>query len=133
VEVKSYKDLVLWQKGMDMTESVYRVSGELPVDERFGLISQLRRAAVSVPSNIAEGHQRSSTKDFLRFLSIASGSLAEVETLVELAFRLHSIHTTSVAEVAGQADEMGRMLRSLQKRLDEKLSFPRPSSLAPRP
>ncbi len=133
MEVKSYKDLVLWQKAMDMTEAVYRVSGELPGDERFGLISQIRRAAVSVPANIAEGHQRASTKDFLRFLSIASGSLAEVETLVELAFRLHSIQTTSVADVAGRADEVGRMLRSLQKRLDEKLSSPHPSSLAPRP
>ena len=133
MEVRSYKDLVLWQKAMDMTEAVYRVSGELPQDERFGLISQIRRAAVSVPANIAEGHQRASTKDFLRFLSIASGSLAEVETLVELAFRLHSIQTTSVADVAGRADEVGRMLRSLQKRLDEKLSFPHPSSLAPRP
>ncbi|MCG2595019.1 four helix bundle protein [Ramlibacter sp. XY19] len=122
MQIRSYRDLLVWQRGMDLTSLVYRLSTELPADERFGLISQMRRAAVSVPANIAEGHQRSSTKDYLRFLSIASGSLAEVETLIELAARLYSVRTTSIEDLVAQADELGKMLRSLQQRLEEKLA-----------
>jgi len=124
MEIKSYKDLAVWQKAMDMTSLAYRVTSDLPVDERFGLISQTRRAAVSVPTNIAEGHRRASTKDYLRFLSIAAGSLAEVETLVELASRLYSIRSTHMEELVGQADEVGKMLRSLQQRLEARLPSP---------
>jgi four helix bundle protein len=107
MEVKSYKDLVVWQKAMDLTSLVYEVTADLPPDERFGLISQARRAAVSVPANIAEGHRRSSTKDYLRFLSFAAGSLAEVETLVELAASLFD----SINSYGGSGrlpDELGR-------------------------
>ena len=121
MQIRSYKDLQVWQRGMDLTTLVYRLSSALPQDERFGLVSQMRRAAVSVPANIAEGHQRTSTKDYLRFLSIASGSLAELETLIELASRLYSINKISVEELVGQADELGKMLRSLQQRLEEKI------------
>jgi four helix bundle protein len=121
MEVKSYKDLVVWQKAMDMTSMAYRVTSDLPVDERFGLISQTRRAAVSVPANIAEGHRRSTVKDYLRFLSIAAGSLAELETLIELAARLYSIRSTHMEELEGQVDEVGRMLRTLQQRLEANL------------
>jgi four helix bundle protein len=121
MEIRSYKDLQVWKRGMGLTTLVYQFSAELPADERFGLVSQMRRAAVSIPANIAEGHQRTSTRDYLRFLSIASGSLAELETLIELASRLYSIRTTSIEELVGQADELGKMLRSLQQRLEEKL------------
>jgi four helix bundle protein len=121
MEIRSYKDLQVWKRGMGLTTLVYQFSAELPADERFGLVSQMRRAAVSIPANIAEGHQRTSTRDYLRFLSIASGSLAELETLIELASRLYSIRTTSIEELVGQADELGKMLRSLQHRLEEKL------------
>ena len=121
MEVKSYKDLVVWQKAMDMTSMAYRVTSDLPVDERFGLISQTRRAAVSVPANIAEGHRRSTVKDYLRFLSIAAGSLAELETLIELAARLYSIRSTHMEELEVQVDEVGRMLRTLQQRLEANL------------
>ena len=126
MDVKSYKDLVVWQKAMDMTSLVYQVTAELPADERFGLISQARRAAVSVPANLAEGHRRSSTKDYLRFVAIAAGSLAELETLVELSTRLYSIRSTSLEELVSSADEVGRMLRGLQQRLEERLSSPSP-------
>ena len=126
MEVRSYRDLVVWQKAMDMTCLVYRVTADLPVDERFGLISHARRAAVSVPANLAEGHRRSSTKDFLRFVSIAAGSLAELETLIELATRLYSIRSTSLEELVSSADEVGRMIRGLQQRLEERLSSPSP-------
>jgi four helix bundle protein len=124
VDIRSYKDLAVWQRAMDLTSRVYRVSQLLPLDERFGLISQLRRAAVSVPTNIAEGRQRSSTKDFLRFLSIAAGSLAELETLIELAGRLYQLQSDQVNELASEADEVGRMLRALQQRLEAKLPSP---------
>ena len=128
MDIKSYKDLVVWQKAMDMTSLVNRVTADLPADERFGLVSQARRAAVSVPANLAEGHRRSSTKDYLRFVSIAAGSLAELETLVELAARLYSIQSISLEELVSNADEVGRMLRGLQHGLEQRLS-----SLAPHP
>lgn len=126
MDVKSYKDLMVWQKAMDMTSLVYRVTAELPADERFGLISQARRAAVSVPANLAEGHRRSSTKDFLRFVSIAAGSLAEVETLIELSVRLYSIQSSSLEELVSSADEVGRMIRGLQQALESRLASPSP-------
>jgi four helix bundle protein len=126
MEVRSYRDLAVWQRAMDLTSLVYQVTAELPSDERFGLISQARRAAVSVPANIAEGHRRSSTKDYLRFLSIAAGSLAELETLIELASRLYSLRSTHLEELVGSADEVGKMLRAVQQRLEAKLSSPSP-------
>ena len=85
---KSYKDLLIWQKGMALAKFVYKLSARFPVDERYGLISQVRRAAVSVPSNIAEGQARHTTKEFLQFLSHAQGSLAEVETQLMLSVDL---------------------------------------------
>ena len=133
MNVKSYKDLAVWQKSMDMASLVYRVTADLPVDERFGLISQARRAAVSVPANLAEGHRRSSTKDYLRFVSIAAGSLAELETLIELAARLYSIQSTFLEELVSRTDEVGRMLRGLQHGLEERLSSPSPWSPDPSP
>ena len=126
MEVKSYKDLLVWQKAMDLTSLVYRVTAELPPDERFGLISQARRAAVSVPANLAEGHRRSSTKDYLRFVSISAGSLAELETLIELATSLYFVPSTSLEELVSSADEVGRMIRGLQQALEVRLSSPRP-------
>jgi len=87
--VNSYRELVAWQKAMDLVEVVYRVTKSFPADERFGLVSQLRRAAVSVPSNIAEGHSRP-TADYVRFLNIARGTLREVETSLKLPGGSHS-------------------------------------------
>jgi four helix bundle protein len=86
--IQSYRDLSVWQLGTDIAEHVYRLTREFPADERFGLISQLRRAAASVPANIAEGNARASTKEYLQHLSIAVGSLAEIETFLDLANRL---------------------------------------------
>ena len=87
-EVRSYKDLVAWQKSMDLVTAVYRISQGFPKEAIFGLVSQIRRAAVSVPSNIAEGHARTSRKEFLYFLSNARGSLAELETQLTIAHQL---------------------------------------------
>jgi four helix bundle protein len=126
VEVRSYKDLAVWQRAMELTAKTYRSTLSLPPEERYGLSSLLRRAAVSVPANIAEGRQRATTKDFLRFLSIAAGSLAELETLVELSSRLYELNTREVDALVQEADEVGKMLGALQRAC-------RRSSLAPSP
>ncbi len=120
-EVFSYRDLAVWQLGMQITEDIYMLTKTFPTDERFGLTSQLRRAASSVPANIAEGHSRSSTKDFLRHLSIAVGSLAEVTTFLELAERLEFAGGEKVRELLNLAREERRMLRGLQSSLRRKL------------
>lgn len=86
--VKSYQDLEVWQKSMDLVVMCYQLNKVFPKSEIYGLSSQLQRAAVSIPSNIAEGRQRQHSREFLQFLSIASGSLAEVETRVQIADRL---------------------------------------------
>jgi four helix bundle protein len=118
--INSYRDLKVWQLGMEIAERVYHLTAKFPVDERFGLTSQLRRAAVSVPANIAEGHARAFTKEYLRHLSIAVGSLAEVETYLELSVRLRIGAPTMVNELRGLADEERRMLRGLQRVLRSK-------------
>ena len=98
MEIANYKDLIIWQRAMELTEEVYQVVNLLPKDEVFVLSSQIRRAAISIPSNIAEGHARNSTKDYLRFLSIAKGSKAELETQLYLAVRLHLIEEASITK-----------------------------------
>jgi len=119
-EVRYYRDLIVWQKALVFVERVYAVSRPWPVDERFGLTSQVRRAAVSVPSNIAEGCSRRSTPSFINFLSIARGSLAEVETQLILAERLGYLTTDDLDAVSVLADEISRMLASLITRLEER-------------
>jgi four helix bundle protein len=86
--VKSYKDLVVWQKSITLVKLVYQLTRSFPADEKFGLVSQMRRAAVSAPSNLAEGHARNTTGEFVQFISHAEGSLAELETQVILAVEL---------------------------------------------
>ncbi len=119
-EVRHYRDLLVWQKALTWVELVYEESRIWPSDERFGLISQVRRAAVSVPSNIAEGCARRSTPDFLRFLFIARGSLAEVETQLILAQRLAYIEEAALARLLEAADEISRMLSGLISKLEER-------------
>ncbi len=112
--MNNFRDLQAWQKAMDLVEEVDRASRGFPTDEKYGLVSQIRRAAVSVPSNIAEGHSRP-TADFVRFLNIARGSLSEVETQMELAQRLGFI--ADITNVAEQAAETGRILNGLIRAL----------------
>lgn len=120
--IRSYRDLIAWKIAMDLSERVYALSAMLPVDERFGLVQQLRRSAVSVASNIAEGHARGSTRDFGRFISISRGSLAEVETQLEMCSRLDMLAEESVSDVLALCDELGRILTGLRKSLDSKLA-----------
>ena len=113
--VKSYRDLVVWQKAMDFAEHVYVVQKTFPAEERFGLCDQLRRAVVSIPSNIAEGRGRDSAKDFSHFLMIARGSLNEVATQLELAVRLG--YMTSGSGLYTEAQEIRKMLNAMIRRL----------------
>src|SRR3990167_2659837 len=87
--IDSYKDLIVWQKAMELVEKVYGLTGEFPKEETFGLVSQMRRAAVSIPSNIAEGRTRSYKKEYVQFLLTAYASGAELETQILLSKRLH--------------------------------------------
>ena len=121
MDVRSYRDLKVWQMALDLAEMIYSVTSTFPKAEVFGLTSQVQRAAVSVPSNIAEGHARDSTKEFLRFISIAQGSLAELETQLLLACRLRNLDEQKLATLTSQTNEIGRMLRGLQKSLQQNL------------
>jgi len=112
--MRGHEDLKVWQKGVDLVVSVYRLTGSFPKSELYGLTSQMRRAAVSVPSNIAEGHALKQTQAYLRHLAIASGSLAEVETQLEIARRLGYLSPES-GEVFEKAKEVGRMLVGLRR------------------
>lgn len=114
---RGYQDLIAWQKAMDLVEAIYRATAELPPDERFGLTTQLRRAAVSIPSNIAEGQAKSSSRDFARFLEIALGSLAEVETQLLLVARLNLLPTDRVQPTIQQTAEVGHIIQGLLKSL----------------
>ena len=115
--VKSYRDLEVWKKSIELVEMVYRFSANFPQDERFGITNQIRRAVVSVPANIAEGAEREGTKEFLQFLSIAGGSLAETETFLILAERLGMAEGTAISPVMEQAAHVGRMLNGLKRSL----------------
>jgi len=122
--MKHYRELLVWQKAMQLTKAVYDISAGFPRDELYGLTSQMRRSAASVPSNIAEGHNRDSLKDYMRFLSIAQGSLAELETQISLAKMMRYIDESKETIVLQQADEVGKMMRGLQMKLNEKILEP---------
>jgi four helix bundle protein len=114
---RHYKDLLVWQKGISLSKLVYKLTANFPVDERFGLTSQMRRAAVSVPSNIAEGQARQGTKEFLQFLSHAEGSLAELETQLLLCVELEFAKDSGIAAPLQEIDELQKMLIALKRKL----------------
>lgn len=115
-----YSELIVWQKAMDLVTEIYKITATFPSEERFGLSSQARRAAVSVPSNIAEGHGRKSTASYLNFLSIAFGSLMELETQIQIAVRLEYIVEEKAIALLVRTDEIGKMLSGLKRSLAEK-------------
>ena len=117
MSIKSYRDLIVWQKAMDLVEQVYRVTRQFPREESYGLTSQIRRAAVSIPSNIAEGHARQSKAEYRNFLSIAQGSQAEVETQTLIAQRLGYLNRDAATEILALLDEISRMLSTLVTKL----------------
>lgn len=115
--ISSHRDLLVWQKSMDLMVEVYRIAHQLPDIEKFALASQIRRAASSIPANIAEGKARGTTKSFLNFLSIADGSLAELDTHLEAAVRLKYLSRDMQAPLIDRMEEIGRMIHGLKKSL----------------
>lgn len=123
---QAVKDLKIWQKSIILVEACYRVSASLPVEERFGLTSQIRRASTSVPANIAEGFGRWNSREFLRFLAIASGSLRELETHLVIACRLGYLSERANEPLFQSIDELAKMLFRMRERISSTLREPRP-------
>ena len=116
-KIKTYKDLLVWQKGITLVKKIYVVTRGFPRDEKFGLVSQMRRSAVSIPFNIAEGQARRSTGEFVQFISIRLGSLAELETQIVISAELGYCAESAATEVFGAIHELQRMLYSLRSKL----------------
>ncbi len=116
-KVRNYRELIVWQKAMDLVELVYQATKLFPKEEVYGLTNQVRRAAVSIPSNIAEGQARNSTAQFKNFLSIAQGSRAEVETQIIIAQRLGYILPQEANQILNLSEEIKRMIHSLVAKL----------------
>jgi four helix bundle protein len=117
---KSYRDLEVWQKSMRLAKRVYQVTQKFPSEERFGLTNQLRRAAVSVPSNLVEGHARFGSGEFSRFISITMGSVAELETQILLSSELGYVGPDVANEILAELDAIGKMLRGLAKSIERR-------------
>jgi four helix bundle protein len=117
---RSYRDLIVWQKSVDLAELVYRLTDVFPNTARFGLTEQIRRAVVSVASNIAEGQKRRSVRECRHFIAIAHGSLAELDTQLEIAVRIGYLQREAMAAVAGLLDHIGRMLTRLRESLSQR-------------
>lgn len=114
---RGYRNLIAWQRGMDLVEGVYRATHGWPDAERFGLTNQVRRAVVSIPANVAEGNGRTGGQEFAHHLSIAHGSLCEVETHLLIANRLNYLDDPALTILLSQSAEVGRLLRGLLKSL----------------
>lgn len=118
MSMKSYRDLIAWQKAMLMVTEIYKITADFPNEEKFGLTSQLRRAAVSVPSNIAEGCSRNSDGEFKQFLGIARGSISEIETQLLIAINLGFIKDQP--QVLNATEEVGRIISGLIRSMSTK-------------
>lgn len=120
MRIKNYKDLIVWQKSRLLVKEIYKITKNFPEDEKFGLTSQVRRAAISIVSNIAEGHSRNSTKDYIRFVSMAIGSISEVEAQLIVASDLKFIEYKSNEHIFALINEIQKMLHSLRNSLKPK-------------
>jgi len=116
-DIRTYRDLLVWQKGIALVTNIYNATKSFPREETYGLTSQMRRCAVSIPSNIAEGHGRSTRKEYLRYLAVASGSLRELQTQLVIARNLQFLVAETHTEIEEQTLEPERMLNSLQRSL----------------
>lgn len=117
MSIESFRDLRVWQSGMTLVEAVYRMTASFPAEEKFGLVSQMRRAAVSIPSNISEGYVRESTKEYLHHLSFAQASLAELQTQFEISQRLDFISEEELSVIVQQATSLSKQLYALRNAL----------------
>lgn len=115
----THKDLEIWKQSMDLVIDVYQITSQFPDEEKFGLVSQMRRCAVSIPSNTSEGAGRGSTKEYIRFLKIAKGSLAELETQIEIAYRLNFVERN--INIDNKIRSISKMLYKLTIALEKKL------------
>jgi len=122
--LQKYEDLIVWQKAMDLVAEVYRIAKLLPSEELYALSNQMRRAVVSIPSNIAEGQERSTTKDFIKYLFIAKGSKAELETQLLICARLQYLTQSQIETAQDLLVEIGKMLNAMIKSLSAKLQHP---------
>ena len=124
MSLKSYRDLIYWQKSMDLVTMVYKLTSKLPKDEVYSLCNQMRRAAISIPSNIAEGYDRGSQKNYINFLHIASGSNSELQTQLEICVRIGYFSKEEVKPIYELSVEVAKMLyvalSTLQKKQDTK-------------
>lgn len=120
--LQSYKDFTVWQKSMDLAVEIYRLVKILPKSETYALSDQMRRAAVSIPSNIAEGQGRNSTREFTKFLSIARGSQCELETQLQLCTRFKYLTQDETEKALGLCEEVSKMLNALIKKLTSTLN-----------
>ena len=121
--LKNYKELNVWQKSYHLCLLIYKITKEFPEDERYGLTAQARRAAISIPSNIAEGYGRKTTSDYLRFLYIAYGSLCELETQISISGDLNYIRSENLVKINDDISEVERMLKSLIRSLEAKIQI----------
>jgi four helix bundle protein len=116
--IKSHRDLIVWQKAMDLVEAVYTATASFPKEETYGLTSQIRRAVVSIPANIAEGQGRRLSKEYLYFLANARGSLLELDTHLEIAVRLRYLEVKKHSALKERLDDVGRMLNGLMRAVE---------------
>lgn len=119
MSIQSYRDLRVWQEAMNLAEAVYRLTKRFPKDELFGLTSQMRRASVSIPANIAEGYGRESTGAYIQFLRVSQGSLKELETHALLANRIGILTELDMNALLSLAETTGKMLRALIRSLEK--------------
>lgn len=115
--MRKYKDLIIWQRSVKLATEIYKITSDFPTEEKYGLISQMRKCAVSIPSNIAEGAGRSSDKEYRRFLDIAYGSAYELETQIFISFNLDFIEKESFQVLTKEIDEIQKMIFSFSKQL----------------
>ena len=130
--VRNYRDLQVWQKAMDLVVDCYQLTYSFPKEELYGLTNQVRRAAVSIPANLAEGHSRFNKREFVQFIGIATGSLAELETHLLIAMKLNYLDKSRTDPVLGKTDELARMLKGLRNAL-RPTRLSQTQSLIPKP
>jgi four helix bundle protein len=122
-KISSYKDLIVWQKSIDLVTDVYLLTKAFPTEEKFGIVNQLNRSVVSIPSNIAEGWGRESSKNYLQFLRISRGSLMEVETLLLISKNLEYINEVKFKTISDKIEETGKILQGLIKSIQQKIKI----------
>lgn len=122
MKTSDYKELQVWQKAMDLVVEVYNIIKLLPKEEMYGISDQIRRSAVSIPSNIAEGQSRNSAKEFIQFLSIARGSLAELETQLLICVKVNMLPNVKIDNILISTKEIGKMIKGLMNKLEAQLT-----------